>query len=130
MIIYDQPIKCQCCPHIETSQSICCANQLTGFSMRATMALNGLSAILKASLFFSILINMAISSNQISCKIKNISSSTRPTITVLPGDSITARFPRIAMTPVKTGKLFSTLELQPDRQVSNKLVLLVIDNAD
>ena len=129
MIIYDQPIKCQCCPHMETSQSICCANQLTGFSMRAAMALNGLSAILKA-LFCSILINMAISSNQISCKIKNISSSTRPTITVLPGDSITARFPRIAMSPVKTGKLFSTLELQPNRQVSNKLVLLVIDNAD
>ena len=104
MIIYDQPIKCQCCPHIETSQSICCANQLTGFSMRATMALNGLSAILKASFFCSILINMAISINQISCKIKNISSSTRPTITVLPGDSITARFPRIAMTPVKNRK--------------------------
>ena len=32
------PIKYQCCPHIETSQ----ANQLTGFYMRATMALNGL----------------------------------------------------------------------------------------
>ena len=28
-------------PHIETSQLICCANQLTGFYMRATLALNG-----------------------------------------------------------------------------------------
>ena len=36
------PIKCQCCSHIETSQFICCANQLTGFYMRATLAFNGL----------------------------------------------------------------------------------------
>ena len=28
----------QCCPHIETSQLIRCANQLTGFYMRATLA--------------------------------------------------------------------------------------------
>ena len=28
-----QPIKCQCCPHIETSQLICIANQLTGVSI-------------------------------------------------------------------------------------------------
>ena len=35
--------KCQCCPHIETSQLICTANQLTGFYMRATLALNGLN---------------------------------------------------------------------------------------
>ena len=28
---------------IETSQLICCAHQLTGFYMRATLALNGLS---------------------------------------------------------------------------------------
>ena len=27
----DWPIKCHCCPHIETSQLICTANQLTGF---------------------------------------------------------------------------------------------------
>ena len=27
------PIKCQCCPHIETSQLICGENQLTGFYM-------------------------------------------------------------------------------------------------
>ena len=39
-------IKCQCCPHIETSQLICCANQLTGFYMRATLALNGLNTII------------------------------------------------------------------------------------
>ena len=32
---------------IETSQLICCASQLTGFYMRATLALNGLSTILK-----------------------------------------------------------------------------------
>ena len=41
----DYPIKCQCCPHVETSQLICKANQLTGFYMRATLALNGLSDI-------------------------------------------------------------------------------------
>ena len=36
------PIKCQCCPHIETSQSIGTANQLTGFCMRTKLALYGL----------------------------------------------------------------------------------------
>ena len=36
-------ITCQCCLHKETSQLICCANQLTGFFMRATLALNGLN---------------------------------------------------------------------------------------
>ena len=30
-------------PHIETSQLICFANQLTGFYMRATLAFNGLN---------------------------------------------------------------------------------------
>ena len=39
---WSQPIKCQCCPHIETSQLICTANQLTGFYMRATLAFNEL----------------------------------------------------------------------------------------
>ena len=34
------PIKCQFSRHIETSQLICTANQLTGFNMRATLALN------------------------------------------------------------------------------------------
>ena len=33
----------QCFPHIETSQLICLANQLTGFYMRVTLALNGLN---------------------------------------------------------------------------------------
>ena len=42
----DQPIKCQCCPHIETSELICCANQFTGFYIRATLALNGLNQII------------------------------------------------------------------------------------
>ena len=37
------PIKGQCSPHIETSQLICTANQLTGFYMRATLALNWLT---------------------------------------------------------------------------------------
>ena len=41
--------KCQCCPHIETSQLICCANQLTGFYMRATLAFNGLMSCLHKS---------------------------------------------------------------------------------
>ena len=40
--LIQKPIKCQCCPHIENSQLICFANQLTGFYMRATLALNGL----------------------------------------------------------------------------------------
>ena len=35
--------KCQCCPHIESSQLICIVNQFTGFYMRATLALNGLN---------------------------------------------------------------------------------------
>ena len=39
---FAKPIKCQCCPHIETSQLICTANQLAGFYMRITLALNGL----------------------------------------------------------------------------------------
>ena len=33
-------------PHIETSHLICCANQLTGFYMMDTLALNGLNPIL------------------------------------------------------------------------------------
>ena len=36
-------IKCQCWPHIETSQLIWTANQLTGFYMRAPLAFNGLT---------------------------------------------------------------------------------------
>ena len=32
-----------CCPHIETSQLVCTANQLTSFYLRATLALNGLT---------------------------------------------------------------------------------------
>ena len=31
-----------CCSHIETSQLICCPNQLIGFYVKATLALNGL----------------------------------------------------------------------------------------
>ena len=40
-----KPIKCHCCPHIENSQLICYANLLTGFYIRATLALNGLSGL-------------------------------------------------------------------------------------
>ena len=43
MVTCTQPIKCQCYPHIETSQLICIVNQLTGFFMRETLALNGLN---------------------------------------------------------------------------------------
>ena len=38
-----QSINCQYCFYIETSQLICTANQLTGFYMRATLAVIGLS---------------------------------------------------------------------------------------
>ena len=39
-----QHIKCQCCPQVETSQLISCANQLTGFYIRDTLALKGLTS--------------------------------------------------------------------------------------
>ena len=42
-VLYYLTIKGQCCPHIENSQLICCANQLTGFYIRATLALNELN---------------------------------------------------------------------------------------
>ena len=38
-------MKCQCWPHIETSELICYANQSTGFYMRATLALDGLMTL-------------------------------------------------------------------------------------
>ena len=34
-----------CCPHKETSQLICCANQLTSFYMGATLVFNGLITV-------------------------------------------------------------------------------------
>ena len=40
-------LKCQCCPHIETSQLNCTANQLNGFYISATLALNGLKRKLR-----------------------------------------------------------------------------------
>ena len=43
------PSKCQCYPHVETSQLICTANQLTGFYMRATLTINGLMITLVES---------------------------------------------------------------------------------
>ena len=39
-------IKYQSCPHIETSQLFCCANQLTGFNMRATLAFTRLGKLI------------------------------------------------------------------------------------
>ena len=35
-------VKCQCCPYLETNLLICCANQSTGFYMRATLAFKDL----------------------------------------------------------------------------------------
>ena len=40
---YFNPLSGQCCPHIENNSI---ANQLTGFYMRTTLALNGLIKIL------------------------------------------------------------------------------------
>ena len=37
------PLKSQCCPHLETSQLICCANHFAGFYVRAALAFNGLN---------------------------------------------------------------------------------------
>ena len=42
-----EPLKCQRCPHIDTSQLMCSANQLTGFYMRTTLALDGLSLLIR-----------------------------------------------------------------------------------
>ena len=39
------PLNAKCCPHIETSQLICKANQLTRFYVRATLVFNGLSEL-------------------------------------------------------------------------------------
>ena len=47
-----EPIKCQCCTHIETSQLIGTANQLTGFYMRA-LVFNELISIHELSHLFS-----------------------------------------------------------------------------
>ena len=47
-----KPIKCLGCSHIETSHLVCCVNQLTGFYMRATLALNGLKLL--KSMFFKL----------------------------------------------------------------------------
>ena len=41
------------CAHIETSQLICFANQLTGFYMRAKLAFNELPYLTENQIFFS-----------------------------------------------------------------------------
>ena len=51
-------MNCQCCPQIETSHLICCANQLTGFYMKATMALNGLKYKKEWSILFIFLLKI------------------------------------------------------------------------
>ena len=43
MDLFNQLSASLACPHIEPSQLICTANQLTGFYMRATLAFNGLN---------------------------------------------------------------------------------------
>ena len=48
-----QPVKCQCCPHIETRLLICCVNQLTDLYMRATLAFNGLNKRGCSQVFYS-----------------------------------------------------------------------------
>ena len=48
MALTDYPINCQCCPHTEISQSVYCANYLTGFHMKATpLTINGAKANVK-----------------------------------------------------------------------------------
>ena len=48
MTLTDYTVNCQGCSHTENSQSICYANQLTGFSMRATLlTINGSKANVK-----------------------------------------------------------------------------------
>ena len=49
---FHQRIKCQCCPHIETSQLTCSANQLTGLYMRPTLAFNGLRTFPNESVIY------------------------------------------------------------------------------
>ena len=39
------PLNANCYPHIETSQLICIANQLTRFYVRATLVFSGLSEL-------------------------------------------------------------------------------------
>ena len=63
--VYTQyPIKCQCCRHIETSQLICCANQLTYFYMRRKLSFN----VLLKPLFLD---KPGLSFNKIVCSAKH-----------------------------------------------------------
>ena len=59
-----KPINYQCCSHIETSQLIYTVNQLTGFYMRATLALNGLKWLKLLSLYISKTIGRQVPSSQ------------------------------------------------------------------
>ena len=48
------PIKCQSCPHIETSQLICCANQFNGFFKGQHWHLKGMIFEVFGSLWVSL----------------------------------------------------------------------------
>ena len=52
-------IEDQSCHHVETSQMICFANQLTGFCMIATLVFNGLLMIISGKVTCSL--NLCIS---------------------------------------------------------------------
>ena len=70
-----QPIKCQCCHHIETGQLICIANQSTDFYMKATLAFNGLTITeIQKNLSFSTVSQSDLSrhinlNNKLHCKV-------------------------------------------------------------
>ena len=49
------PIIDQCSHHIETSQLICTANQLTGYYMMGALMVNGLTKIAESSFLIKIL---------------------------------------------------------------------------
>ena len=51
-------------PHIETSQLICRASQLTGFYTRATLVFNGLNPGIAANIDSSKIVTPQISSNR------------------------------------------------------------------
>ena len=66
IIIYISPLNASVCCHIETSQLICCANQLTGFYMRATLTFNGLTSSAKVFLLLEHYITIGSSVKSIS----------------------------------------------------------------
>ena len=65
------PFYCQCCLHIETSQLLCCANQLTGFYRKATVAINGLISQKIIALHISIFQSLNLQGEGASLNIMN-----------------------------------------------------------